>query len=79
MRFLPLKSTEQQGRLLVHRVRQGFVEQRTVTLNRIRGLLSELGIVLPLKAAFVRREAMARLEDLPGWMNALRHTIVTSR
>jgi hypothetical protein len=31
---------------------QGFVVQRTATLNRIRGLLSELGIVLPLKAPY---------------------------
>jgi transposase len=60
MRFVPVKSTEQQVRLMVHRARQGFVEQRTATLNRIRGLLSELGIVLPLKAATVRREACWR-------------------
>ena len=67
MRFVPIKSIEQQGQLMVHRARQGFVEQRTATLNRIRGLLSELGIVLPLKAATVRREAVHHLEELPGW------------
>jgi transposase len=71
MRFVPVKSLDQQGQLLVHRARQGFVEQRTATLNRIRGLLSELGIVLPLKATVVRREATARLEDLPGWANTV--------
>lgn len=71
MRFVPIKSLEQQSQLMVHRARQGFVEQRTATLNRIRGLLSELGIVLPLKAAVVRREALARLEDLPGWANTV--------
>lgn len=71
MRFVPPKSLEQQGQLLVHRARQGFVQQRTATLNRIRGLLSEFGIVLPLKAATVRREAMAQLEDLPGWVNTV--------
>lgn len=69
MRFVPVKSVEQQARLMVHRARQGWVEQRTATLNRIRGLLSELGIVLPLKAATVRREAAARLEELPGQAN----------
>ena len=53
----------------MHRVRQGFVEQRTATINRLRGLLSEFGIVLPQKAATVRREATAHLEDLPGWAN----------
>ena len=51
MRFVPVKSIEQQSRLFVHRARQGYVEQRTALINRIRGLLSELGIVLPLKAA----------------------------
>ena len=65
MRFVPIKTLDQQGQLLIHRARQGFVEQRTATLNRIRGLLSEFGIVLPLKAAVVRREALQHLEDLP--------------
>jgi transposase len=69
MRFVPPKSEAQQGQLCVHRARQGYVEQRTATLNRIRGLLSEFGIVLPLKAATVRREAAAVLEDLPGQAN----------
>ena len=71
MRFVPVKSAEQQGRLMVHRARQGFVEQRTATFNRIRGLLSEVGIVLPLKAQTVRREAAALLEELPGWVNTV--------
>lgn len=69
MRFVPVKSIEQQTRLMVHRVRYGFTQQRTATFNRIRGLLSELGIVLPLKAATVRREAAAALEALPGRSN----------
>jgi transposase len=71
MRFVPIKSAEQQGRLMVHRARQGFVEQRTATFNRIRGLLSEVGIVLPLKAATVRTQVAALLEDLPGWVNTV--------
>ena len=71
MRFVPVKSEDQQGRLMVHRARQGFVEARTACLNRIRGLLSELGIVLPLKAAMVRQGAAAALEDLPGWANTV--------
>ena len=69
MRFVPVKSQDEQARLCVHRVRQGLVEQRTATINRIRGLLSEFGIVLPQKAASVRREAASHLEDLPGWAN----------
>jgi transposase len=69
MRFVPIKSLEQQSQLSVHRVRQGFIEQRTATINRIRGLLSEFGVVLPLRASTVRSQAMACLEDLPGWSN----------
>ncbi len=71
MRFVPVKNLAQQSQLMLHRARQGFVEQRTATLNRIRGLLSEFGIVLPLKAATVRRRACECLEDLPGWANTV--------
>ncbi|HEV6967829.1 IS110 family transposase [Roseateles sp.] len=71
MRFVPIKSVDQQARLMVHRARQGFVEQRTGTINRIRGLLAEFGIVLPLKAATVRRRACECLEDLPGYANTV--------
>ncbi len=71
MRFVPAKTQDQQSRLMVHRARQGFVEQRTATLNRIRGLLSEFGIVLPQKADTVRQRARACLEDLPGYANTV--------
>jgi transposase len=46
-------------------VRQGFVEERTATINRIRGLLAEFGVVLPNRAAEVRRGAAAQAERLP--------------
>jgi len=69
MRFVPVKSQDEQARLCVHRVLQGFIEQRTATINRLRGLLSEFGIALAQRAATVRREAAAHLEDLPGWAN----------
>jgi transposase len=71
MRFVPVKSQEQQSQLLVHRARQGFVQARTATINRIRGLLAEFGIVLPLKATTVRREARVHLEELPGYANTV--------
>jgi transposase len=65
MRFVPIKSVEQQAELTLHRVRQGFVEERTASLNRIRGLLAEFGYVLPLRAAEVRRHVPELLEKLP--------------
>jgi transposase len=46
MRFVPLKNTDQQSILAVHRARQGFVKARTAQANQIRGLLAEFGIIL---------------------------------
>jgi len=66
MRFVPVKSAEQQAVLSLHRVRQGFVEERTATLNRIRGLLAEFGHVLPQRAVEVRRRLPPLLEELPA-------------
>ena len=57
MRFVPIKTEDQQARLMVHRARQGFVTERTACLNRSCGLLSELGIAMPLKAEVERRQA----------------------
>ena len=65
MRFVPIKSVEQQSVLTLHRVRQGFVEERTATINRIRGLLAEFGHVLPQRAVEVRRRLPELLEQLP--------------
>ena len=36
MRFVRVKSLAQQAQHAVHRVRQGFIEARTATINRIR-------------------------------------------
>jgi transposase len=66
MRFVPVKSTEQQALLVLHRVRQGFITERTATINRLRGLLSEFGVVLPLRSKTVRRQAAAASESLPA-------------
>jgi len=66
MRFVPVKSAEQQAVLSLHRVRQGFVEERTATINRTRGLLAEFGVVLPGRAVEVRRGAAAAAEALPA-------------
>lgn len=67
MRFVPVKSVDAQSMLALHATRQGFVQARTAVINRLRGLLSEFGIVLPLKAQTVRGRAGEVLETLPGW------------
>jgi len=65
MRFVPVKSAEQQALLTLHRVRQGFVVQRTALINRLRGLMSEFGVVMPLGSVTVRRQAAQAAEHLP--------------
>ena len=59
MRFVPVKSVEQQAVLSLHRVRQGFVKARTAQANQIRGLLGEFGLVMPQGIANVS-QARAR-------------------
>lgn len=71
MRFVPVKTVAQQSELCLHRARQGYVEQRTALINRVRGLLAEFGIVLAQKAETIRREVVHRLEDLPGHLNTV--------
>ena len=46
VRGVPLKSAAQQDLQTLHRVRDGLVRQRTATVNQVRGLLAEQGIVL---------------------------------
>ena len=45
MRFVPIKTKEQQTALMLHRTRQLLVRKRTMLSNALRGHLAELGIV----------------------------------
>lgn len=47
MRFVPIKSIEQQDILSIHRVRERLVKNRTALANEIRGLLHEFGFTIP--------------------------------
>jgi transposase len=47
MRFVAMKSAEQQAALSLHRTRNLLVKQRTQLVNMIRGLLAEFGIDIP--------------------------------
>jgi transposase len=70
MRFVPVKSCVQQGVLCVHRLREAYKEERTGCINRIRGLLSEFGLVYPKGPQALRQVLLSVLEDasneLPG-------------
>lgn len=50
MRFVPIKSVQQQEVLVIHRVREMLIRQRTQVINAIRGHLAEFGIVGPNRA-----------------------------
>ena len=71
MRFVPVKSIEQQSVLSVHRLREGVKEDRTACINRIRGLLLEFGVVVPAGAEALRRVLDEVLEDAGNEMNWL--------
>lgn len=45
MRFVPIKSADQQAVLMLHKTREMFVKQRTMSVNALRGHLAEFGVV----------------------------------
>lgn len=55
MRFVPLKSVDQQVRLSWHRAREGYKVESLAIGNRIRGLLAEFGVVITPSDAALRR------------------------
>ena len=63
MRFVPVKTTQQQGVLSLHRVREGLKEERTGCINRIRGVLAEFGLVFGKSPKALRAELGDVLED----------------
>ena len=62
MRFVAVKSEQQQASAAVFRARDLFVRQRTQFINALRGLLAEHGWVAP-KGVFQARAMMANIED----------------
>jgi transposase len=81
MRFVPVKSPEQQAVLVLHRSRDLLMRQRTMILNAIRAHLAEFGIVTaqgPRKIA----EIIGRLEDpddidLPSFARSALQSLAT--
>jgi transposase len=69
MRFVPVKSVEQQAALSLHRTRDLLVRQRTQLVNMIRGLMAEFGVDLPRgithALAFARRAVAGEAQEVP--------------
>ena len=79
MRFVPVKSVEQQAVLILHRIRSAVVAERTAQLNQLRGLLSEFGLIIPRGRYPAQHHIPGILEDaengLPSLARRLLHDI----
>jgi transposase len=62
MRFVPVKSADQQAVLMLHRTRALLIRQQTMLANAFRAHLAELGIVVPQ-----RHQACARTDRESLW------------
>ena len=51
MRFVPVKSEDTQGAVMVFRIRELLIRQRTKAINALRGHLGEFGKIVPQGAA----------------------------
>lgn len=76
LRFVPVKSAEQQAVLVVHRVRQGLVHERTALINQLRGLLTEFGIVMPQGRYAARHRLPIVLEDVENGIPTLARRVL---
>ena len=71
MRFVAVKSPEQQDIQALHRVRRGCLDARTALCNQMRGLAGEYGLVAPKGIATLRRRIPEWLEDGDNGLSAL--------
>jgi len=76
MRFVPVKSAEQQAVLSLHRIRQGLITQRTALINQLRGLLSEFGLVIPKGRYQTHDHIPAILEDADNGLPFLARELI---
>jgi transposase len=63
MRFVPVKSLEQQDIQSIHRVRERYMKNRTALMNELRGLLLEYGIAIPQGFSALMRHLPLALES----------------
>lgn len=71
MRFVPVKTCDQQGWLTIHRLRDGYSAERTSAINRLRGLMAEFGLVYPQSPRHVLEQAAIALTDKSNDLTAL--------
>jgi len=77
MRFVAVKTAEQQEVQAVHRVRQQLVKSHTALINQVRGLLAEHGIVMAQGRAQLRRTLARILEDADNRLSGVMRELVS--
>ncbi len=76
MVFVSPKTLEQQDIQSAHRIRQGYLDNRTGLGNRIRGILHEYGVVIPQGIHKLRHALPGVLEDAENELTVLaRHML----
>ncbi len=79
MRFVTVKSVEQQDIQATHRIRAELITQRTAKANQIRGLVAEYGLIAPKHLSSLRAAIPCWLEDaengLSGDFRSLLHGV----
>jgi transposase len=76
MRFVKVKTVEQQDIQAIHRVRSEVMSQRTAKVNQIRGLVAEYGLVAPKQVSSLRKAQPLWLEDADnGLTPRFRHLV----
>lgn len=85
MRFVQVKTVEQQDMQALHRVLSELKSHRTAKANQIRGLVAEYGLVAPIQLSALRQAIPLWLEDADngltdmfrGLLQGLWHDLIT--
>jgi transposase len=78
MRFVAIKTPEQQAVLLLHRARSGFVKVRTACSNQIRAILSEFGLPIPAGISHVAEHAARLIDDTTNEVPAICRRLIAA-
>ncbi|WP_448217220.1 IS110 family transposase [Endozoicomonas sp. 2B-B] len=76
MRFVAIKTSEQQAWQMLHRYRQQSIEQRTALVNQIRGALLEEGIVVAQGIGKLRAQLPRLLENAENGLHPLSRSLL---
>jgi transposase len=76
MKFVAVKTVDQQALLALHRARDGLITARTALGNQLRGLLAEFGVVFPLGARALRQGLVSAQEEADNGLPPLLRRLI---